>query len=209
MLCGFLAGFHELVGLVRGGDVGFGDLLTEALANCADDVSNLQHGDDCGKSTEHDSVWYWSTHQTCRNLGRGHGDESAPLVRIRELAESKFIERSGRVDQHISVRWQSGQEINLVEQGGVLNDKCIRNLHWFAGADWVVINPAVGNDGCAHPFRAEAWEGLRKMTACESGYRHQFGGRDDALTSAAMDSGLKHAASTRGVCTVFFGQCAS
>ena len=66
--------------------------------------------------------------------------------------------------------------------------------HRLAGADRPIVDPAEGDDRCAHPLRAEAREGLRVATLGEGGHRQHLGRGDDALAAAAVEANLEHPA---------------
>ena len=109
-----------------------------------------------------------------------------------ELAEPEFVEATGGVDQHIALRRESGEEINLVDQRDVLDDDGIGLDHRLPRTDWMVVNPAEGHDWRAHAFGSEAREGLRVATLGERSHGQDLCGGHHTLATAPMDTHLEH-----------------
>ena len=102
------------------------------------------------------------------------------------------MERAGRVDQDESVRAEAREEVDLVHQRRVDDDQAVRGQHRLPGPDLPIVQPAVGDDRCAHPLRPEAREGLRVPAVGERGQRKQFGGSDGALAAAPVEAHFEH-----------------
>jgi hypothetical protein len=56
----------------------------------------------------------------------------------------------------------------------------------------LIVNAAERDDGSAHAFRAEAWEGLRESSFGERGHGQHFRRGDDALSTSAVEANLEH-----------------
>ena len=96
------------------------------------------------------------------------------------------------VDQRVGARREAGKEVDLVQQGRVLDDQRVGLGDRFPGADRWVGEATEGDQGCAGPLGAEAGEGLGVAALVEAGDREQLGGRNHPLAATAMDSRLEH-----------------
>ena len=82
--------------------------------------------------------------------------------------------------------------VDRLEQRHVLDDQRIRRDDRLAQPDFLVIDPAEGDNGRAHALGAETRKGLRvlilkKRRDGEDGCRG-----DDALAATPMDANLEH-----------------
>ncbi|HMC38304.1 MAG TPA: hypothetical protein VKI19_01500 [Acidimicrobiales bacterium] len=111
----------------------------------------------------------------------------------------QLVQRSGGVDQHVPVRTQTGEQVDLVHQRVVADHDRVGGGHRFVGADRVVGDPAVGDDRGAHPLRAEARESLGVEAVEEGGHRQHLGRRHHALAASAMNPYLEHSTPPEGV----------
>ena len=122
----------------------------------------------------------------------GTDQQTARLEAVGEIAEAERVDAVLAVDQRVGARPEPGKEIDLVQQGRVLNDQRVGLGDRFAAADRSIGEAAEGDDRRPGPLRSEAWEGLGVAALVEGGDREQLGGRDHPLASTAMDPHLEH-----------------
>ena len=123
------------------------------------------------------------------------GRDRAKILRpeaAREFAQAQFLQAARRVDQDVPGAAQAFEQIDLVEQGRVLDDHRVGRDDRLAIADLFVSDPAEGDDRRARALGAEAREGLRVPSFPERRDRQQLRGRDHALAAAPVNPDLKH-----------------
>ena len=109
-----------------------------------------------------------------------------------ELSESEFFRRRGTVDQDVAVGTNAPEDVFAFQKRAVLHEHHIGLLNRFTQADFFFIDAGEGNHGRAGAFGAEARERLRPMAFSKGRHAEHFGGGNDALPSAAVDSDLIH-----------------
>ena len=76
------------------------------------------------------------------------------------LADIQVLEALARVDQDIAVGLETLKDVNLVEQGRVLDDDGVRRHDGLTQTDLLGIDTTEGDDWGARALRTEAGEGL-------------------------------------------------
>ena len=90
----------------------------------------------------------------------GGGDGHHPPRPVIEVVKAKLAHREGRVDQDIALGFEASENVDLIEQGGVLDDHGIREHHWLPDPDLAVSDTTKGHDRGTSALRAEARECL-------------------------------------------------
>jgi len=91
-----------------------------------------------------------------------------------EFTEAEVVEALGGVDQDEAFGGEPGEEIDLVEQGDVLDDDGVGLHHRLAGSDRTAVDAAERHDWGAHALGAEARERLGVVTLDECGDREDL-----------------------------------
>jgi len=91
--------------------------------------------------------------------------QAVALERAPEFTEAEVVEALGGVDQDEAFGGEPGEEIDLVEQGDVLDDDGVGLHHRLAGSDRTAVDAAERHDWGAHALGAEARERLGVVTS--------------------------------------------
>src|SRR5206468_5863296 len=97
----------------------------------------------------------------------------------------QVVESARAVDQEIAVGLKALEDIDHLKQGWVLHDHGVRLEDRLAQADFLIVDPAIGDDRRTHALRPEAWKGLRVAVLEIGGNGEEFRRGDDALSAAA------------------------
>ena len=103
-------------------------------------------------------------------------------------AETELIEECRGVDQHVAVRAEPGEEVDLVDEGGSWTIRASGSTTGSRVRIGLVVDPAVGDHRCPHPLRAEARERLGVPALVERGDRQELGRCYDPLAAPAMEA---------------------
>ena len=79
-----------------------------------------------------------------------------------------------------------------MDQGDVLDDHGVRLHDRLVGANLAVVKATERDDGSPGAFGPETGECLGVTPLVKGGDREDFSRRDDALTTPAMNTDLKH-----------------
>jgi hypothetical protein len=109
-----------------------------------------------------------------------------------EVAEAQLLEGLGGVDQDVAVLLQAGEDIDLMQQGRVLDDDGVGRHDRLAQADLLVGDAAEGHHRGAGALGTETGKGLRVTAFLESRDRQHFRRRHHSLTATAMYAYLEH-----------------
>src|SRR4029079_4013588 len=127
-------------------------------------------------------------------VGRGdrHDTLGAKATR-REVAETELVEPAAGVDQDVRVGSRAGEEVDLVEQRGVLHDQRVGLDDRLVRADPLVGDAAERRHRRAGSLRPERGERERILAFGEGRDGEQLGRRDDSLPAATVDTYLEYA----------------
>ena len=126
-----MTGSRELARTNAYAAVGRGDVAARASRREAlpDRGGNRLERDDPGQrreAAEQSRVRKRPPEVLARELGRGHGQQPLGRSRCANSSSPSSATRAGRVDQHVAVGADAGEEIDLVEQRRVLDDQRVR-----------------------------------------------------------------------------------
>src|SRR5271165_2225420 len=192
---------HLLEALRGSGRVGLGQRPPETIP---DGLRDRVQGHDRGEGRQAAQQGGVRSHLAdvpARDVPGRDREQALVAEGARPVAQPELVERAPGVDQHVAVRPQAAEHVDLVQQRGVLDDQRIRLGDRLARADLVVVDATEGHDGGASALRAEAGKRLRVAALMEGRERQQLGRGDDALAAAAVDAYLEHLtteATTRG-----------
>ena len=85
---------------------------------------------------------------------------AAELSFVPGLVEPEIREGSRGIDQDIATGLEAAKDVDLVKQGGVLDDQRVGGEDGLAQPDRAVVDATEGDHRRAGPLRAEAREGL-------------------------------------------------
>ncbi len=116
----------------------------------------------------------------------------APGIVTPEIAQTQIGEIAARIDDHTTALGKSLEQIDLMQQGRVLDDQGIRLHYGLAQPYFLVIDAAEGHDRGSHALGPKTRKSLR-MPALEKGRdRKHLGRTDDALAAPAVYTCLEH-----------------
>jgi hypothetical protein len=127
----------------------------------------------------------------------GGGDRAQPFLWpvTDEIAQPQLVETARRVDQDVTAFLQAGEDIDLVQQGRILDDQCIGFHDRFAQPDFLVGDTAERDDRGSSTLGTETREGLGVAAFLKRSNRQHLGSRNHALAAATVYSDLEHVSS--------------
>src|SRR5512138_3531960 len=187
-ICFSMPFFHHVV--VRGGrrgDVARGHFAGELLLDRGADRSERDLPGKGRKAAEQGSIRHRPADVLQRELGRRHRAGPEP---VHELIQAELLEAARGIDQDGAAAREPGEDIDLVQEGRVLNDDRVGLHYRLAQPDLLVVDAAERHDWGAGALRAEARECLRILAFAERRDREHLGRGHHALTAAAVDPDL-------------------
>ena len=130
-----------------------------------------------------------------RHLGGGHRQQALGAEPGRQGLQPELVECPGGVDEHVAVRAEPGEEVDLVDQGGVDHDQAVRRHHRFARPYGAFVETAVRDHRGAHALGPEARERLRVAALGERGEGQEVGGGHGSLPTATVEAHCEHGSS--------------
>ena len=115
--------------------------------------------------------------------------------RVGQGPQPELLEGPGGVDKHVALRAESGEEVDLVDQGGVDHDQAIRRHHRLTRPYLALVETAIGDHGGAHPLGPKTGKRLGKPVVFERGERQEFGGGHRSLSTPTVEAHCEHASS--------------
>ena len=110
-------------------------------------------------------------------------------------SQTELVKSQGRVDQHVAIRAEPGEEVDLVDEGRVDHNQAVRCHHGLTRPYLLPTDPAIGDHGGAHPLGAEARERLREPVVFERGKRQELGCGYGSLPTSTMEAHREHGSS--------------
>lgn len=84
------------------------------------------------------------------------------------------------------------EEIDLMDEGGVLDDERVGLHHWLASTNLAVVDATKRDNWGTGSLGTEARERLGVTTFVECRDREKFGRGDHTLTTPAVETNLEH-----------------
>src|SRR5919198_659757 len=188
--CLSMSQLHE-VGGPRGRDIGLAERAGEALANRGGQRPERERAGDRGEPAQQRRARQRAPEVLARQLGGRQGDEREA---VDDVLEAQLRDAAAGVDEYVRALAHAAEDVDLVQQGGVLHDQRVGLRDRLAGADRTVVDAAERDHRRAGALGAEARERLRVAALQEGCGRQQLGGGDDPLPATAVDADLKHRA---------------
>src|SRR5579864_3352844 len=142
---------HELEGAFGTCYVTFGELPRESVTYGSNHRGERDHPGEGGKAAEQYSVRDWPTHCLSSDLRRRHRHRARGSKRRRQIADTQLGEAAAGIDEQVALFRQTAEEVDLVEQGRVLDDQGVRARNRLVCPDLVVRDAAVRDHGCPCP----------------------------------------------------------
>src|SRR4051794_15164712 len=192
-LSGMERSFHEGVRRDRGCAVAHGDGTGEARLDGGGHRPQRDDAAERSEAAEQGGVRERPAQVLAREVGGGDGHQ----VEV-DVLEPELRHGPRGVDQYGAAGPHAAEEVDLVQQRGVLHDQRVGLHDRLAHPDRLLVDAAEGDDRRARPLRAEARERLSVALLEERRERRELGRRDDALATAAVDTDCEHVTSLAG-----------
>ena len=170
---------------------GAAEPLPDGRANRAD--GDL--GREGGEAPEQRGIGQRPADLALRHLGRGHRQQALGPEPGRQGLQPELVEGPGRVDEHIAVRAEPGEEVDLVDQSRIDHDQAVRRHHWFTRPYLALVETAVRDHRSAHALGPEARERLRVPALLERREGQEVGGGHGSLPTPTVEAHCEHGSS--------------
>src|SRR5881394_2212021 len=158
---------HDVVGLGRGGDIVLGHGAGKLGADRVRDGVERDEARQGGEAAEQHRVGQRPAEVLARDLGGGHGEKPFTAKALRDLGEAELVEAALAVDEDVAVGLEALEDVDLVQQGRVLDDQHVGRQDRLAQADLVIVDAAESHHRRAGALGAEARKRLRMAALLE------------------------------------------
>src|SRR5215217_1183010 len=162
---------HAARGGLGGGAIAGADPAGEAVADRRGQRAGGHDPGDRGQRAEQRRPGQRPPEVLAGQRARRHRDHPAAAEALQEIAQPELLRRPFRVEEDDALRSEPSEDVDLVEEGRVLDHDDIRLEDRLVRPDRPIGDAAERDDGRTHALRAEARERLGVTPVEEGGGR--------------------------------------